>query len=301
VPGSAALGCGGGDAQPAIVAPPPPPKPRNAADIAWDIVHAQVGAMIYVDRIRGRPLAAKIQSLELLHQYLDGTGITLETDVERAFFASPATNRGSESVTVVEHRLANSRLKEDLDLMLSTHRLEGAWLEPAGSIPMARVTARGQTRIMALIDPNFLVFVPEAHAAEVGRFVGTGGFPDPTGPEAVVSRAIDPSRTVRGNRLPPIPATISSGVGSITLTDDGGADIALDGQSQSPEQAVADAAEVTRTVEEATTVKVAIIRLRVFKPVEFYAEGDHVKTKVHMTSGEIDSLFGALSAMMPRQ
>ena len=33
--------------------------------------------MVYVDRIRGRPIAAKIQSLELMHQYLDGTGITL--------------------------------------------------------------------------------------------------------------------------------------------------------------------------------------------------------------------------------
>src|SRR5262249_11113769 len=127
----------------------------------------------------------------------------------------------------------------------------------------------------------------------------TGGFPDPTGPEAVMSRAIDPSHTVRGNRAPPIPPTISSAVSTVVFGDDGGADISIDGQSQSPEQAVADAAEGTRAVEEATTVKVAIIRIRVFKPVAFYAEGDHVKTRVHMTPGEIDTLFGALSAMMP--
>src|SRR5262249_48340860 len=155
----------------------------------WDIVHAQVGAMVYVERMRGRPIAAKIQSLELLHQYLDGTGITPETDVDRAFFAGPAMNRGTESVTVVEHRLSNDRLKADIDMMLSTHRLEGEWLETGGNIPMARVTARGQTRILALIDTHFIVLVPEAHMAEIGRFVGTGGFPDPTGPESVIARA----------------------------------------------------------------------------------------------------------------
>src|SRR6185503_13930355 len=132
------------------------------------------------------------------------------------------------------------------------------------------------------------------------RFAGTGGFQDPTGPEAIVGRAFDPSRTVRGHRLPPIPPTVQSGIASITLTDDGGADVVLDGVSASPDQAVTDAEALSQAVEEATSIKVAFVRIRVFKPVPFTAEGDHVKTKVHLSAGEIDTIFGAASAFMPR-
>src|SRR6185503_3895756 len=129
LPASAAvIGCGGASAPVEAPPPPPPPKPRNAAEIAWEIVHAQVGAMIYADRVRGRPIADKIASLEVFRPYLEGTGLRPEVDVERIFVASPAVNRPEESILVVEHRLANDRVKAAVDLLFATHRIEGAWL-----------------------------------------------------------------------------------------------------------------------------------------------------------------------------
>lgn len=295
--GALASGCGARETP--IEAPAPPPRARNAGEIAWDIVHARVGAMFYVDRIRNRPIAANIQSLGLFSAFLEGTGLHLEADLERAFIAAPATDRGDASIIVAEHRLTNDRVHAVVDMLLAEHRIEGSWINGA-AIPMARLTARGQTKVLALVEPNFVVMIPEEHAVEVSRFIGTGGFPDPTGPEAVSARALEPARTVHLPRVPPFPPTIQSAAATVVLGADGGADIALEAPSQSPEQAAADAAELTRSVDEATSIKVAFVRVRVFKPIPFVAEGDRVKANLHLTSGEIDTLFGALGTMIPR-
>ena len=65
-------------------------------------------------------------------------------------------------------------------------------------------------------------------------------------------------------------------------------------------QASADAAALTQAVDEATSVKVAFVRLRVFRSIPFAAQGAEVSSKVHLSAGEIDTLLGAISAFVPR-
>ena len=296
---SAALGCGAAPLAAPDTALLPPPKARNAATIAWDIVHAKVGALTYVERVRGRPIAAKIQSLDLVRPYLEGTGLDPEKDLDRAFVAAPATDRADEAIVVAQHHLSSDQIRLALQAMIASGRVTGEWL-PGAPVPEARVTARGQTRILAIIDPDILVLLPEAHALEAGRFIGTGGFPEPEGPGAVFARAIDPAESVRGPRVPRVPASISSLQATITLGDDGGAVIALEGPSASPEQAEADALSLTRAVDDATSVRVAFIRVRVFKPIRFFAEAERVKADVRLTAGEIDTLLGAAAAFLPK-
>jgi hypothetical protein len=293
------LGCGAAPVPAPAEVAAAPPKARNAATIAWDIVHAKVGALTYVERVRGRPIAAKIQSLDLFRPYLDGTGLDPENDLDRAFVAAPATDRADESIVVAQHHLSADQIRLALGAMITSGRVTGEWIAGA-PVPEARVTARGRTRILAVIDPDILVLLPEAHALEAGRFVGTGGFPEPEGPGAVFASAIDPASTVRGPRVPAIPASISSLRATLTLADDGGATIAIEGPSASPEQAAADAAALTRSVDDATSVRVAFIRVRVFKPISFFAEAERVKADVHLTAGEIDALLGAAAAFIPR-
>ena len=295
---AAPLGCG--DAMPAAAsAPISPPKERNAAAIAWDIVHARVGALTYVDRVRGRPIAAKIKSLDLLRPYLDGTGLDLERDLDRAFVAAPATDRADESIVVAQHHLSSDQIRLALGAMIASGRISGDWIQGA-SVPEARLTARGRTRILAIIEPDILVLLPESHALEAARFTGTGGFPEPEGPGAVVASALDPATTVRGPHVPAIPASISSLRATVTLADDGGATLALEGPSASPEQAAIDADTLTRAVDDATSIRVAFIRVRIFKPIHFFAEAERVKADVHLTAGEIDTLVGAAVTFIPR-
>jgi hypothetical protein len=295
---AAPLGCGSA-LPPPPDAPVSPPKERNAATIAWDIVHAKVGALTYVERVRGRPIAAKIKSLDLFRPYLDGTGIDPERDLDRAFVAAPATDRADESIVVAQHHLSSDQIRLALGAMITSGRVAGEWIQ-GSSVPEARLTARGQTRILAIIEPDILVLLPESHALEAARFVGTGGFPEPTSPAAVVASAMDPATTVRGPRVPAIPASIRSLGLTLTLADDGGATIAIEGPSASPEQAAIDADTLSRAVDDATSVRVAFIRVRVFKPVHFFAEAERVKTDVHLTAGEIDTLVGAAVTFIPR-
>ncbi|MEP7119752.1 MAG: hypothetical protein ABJE95_02535 [Byssovorax sp.] len=295
---AAVLGCGAAAPAPPEVAAAPP-KERNAATIAWDIVHAKVGALTYVERVRGRPIAARIQSLDLFRPYLEGTGLDPERDLDRAFVAAPATDRGDESIVVAQHHLSSDQIRAALGAMITSGRVAGEWIQGA-SVPEARVTARGQTRILAIIEPDILVLLPEAHALEAGRFINTGGFPEPEGQGAVFASAIDPANSIRGPRIPAIPPSISSLRGIVTLGDDGGATIAIEGPSASPEQAVADAAALSRAVDDATSIRVAFIRVRVFKPIHFIADADKVKTDVHLSAGEIDTLVGAAAAFIPK-
>ncbi len=293
-----ALGCGAASPPPPEVAAPAP-KARNAATIAWDIVHARVGALTYVERVRGRPIAARIQSLDLFRPYLEGTGIDPERDLDRAFVAAPATDRGDESIVVAQHHLSSDKIQAALGAMITSGRVSGEWIQGA-AVPQARVTARGQTRILAIIEPDILVLLPESHALEAGRFIGTGGFPEPEGPGAVFASAIDPASSVRGQRVPAIPASISSLRAIVTLAADGSATIAVEGPSASPEQAIVDAAALSRSVDDATSVRVAFIRVRVFKQIRFFAEAESVKTNVHLSAGEIDTLVGAAAAFIPK-
>lgn len=288
--------CGGAAAPENVEAPAP--KPRNAAEIAQAIVGAKVGALVYVDRTRNHPLGARVAALNVWRSMLEGTGIDPQRDFERAYVAAPSVRAGDKGIVVAQHSLPPERVQKALESLIAKSDPPGRWLEEV-SVPAALVTVRRQTRVVAVVEPSFLVILPEAHARDAGRFVGTGGFPDPAGSEAVVATALEPSRSLKAPHAPRVPETIRSARATITLSPDGGADIAGTGQSESEAQATADAEELTEAVDRATSLKIAIIKIRLFGPVEFRPEGDQVKTDVHLTPGDIDKLFGLLSAVMP--
>jgi hypothetical protein len=293
-----AAACGGPAATTEEVAAPKP-KPRNAADIARAIVGAKVGALVYVDRTRKHPVGAKVAALDLWQPVLEGTGIDPQRDLERAFVASPSVRSGDKTIAVAQHSLPEDRIKSAIDVMIGRSSPPGEWLEGTG-VPAAKVTVREQTRVVAIVDPAFLVILPEANALDAKRFVGTGGFPDPEGPEAVVAFAADPSRSLRAPNAPRIPETISSARATVTLSSDGGADIKAVAQSSSEEQARADAEALTSEIDRATTLKIVFVKVRFFGPIEFKPEGSTAKSDVHLTPGDIDKLMTLLAAVLPK-
>ncbi|WP_129355934.1 hypothetical protein [Sorangium cellulosum] len=294
-----AVACGAAPGKPPDAEAPPPPRPRNAAAIAQSIAGGRVSVLVYADRTRGHPIMARLAALDLWGPVLAGTGLDPERDVERAFITAPRVDAANEAVVVLEHSVPEDRLQAALDTLLSRSDPPGA-RESGLGVPAVRVTIRGHTRVVASVEPTFLVVLPEAKAREARRFVGTGGFPDPTGDEAARAVALDPARTLRAPRAPRVPPTLGALEAAVTLADDGGAVVALDGASASPEQAARDAAALNEEIERATTVRIAIVKLRVVDPIGFFAEGDRVRAKRRVTPGELDKLFGLLSAVLPR-
>jgi hypothetical protein len=293
------ISCGGAAGKTVETGSVEQPKPRNAAAIAQSIVGGKVSLLIYAERTRGHPIMARLAALNLWTPLLEGTGIDPERDLVRAFITAPRVNAGTEAAAVLEHTLTPDRLEAGIQTLMTRSDPPGTPLDGIG-VPAVRVTIRGQELAVARIDPSFLVVLPEAKARDAARFARTGGFPDPTGDEAAVAVALDPATTLKERHAPPVPPTVRSLQAAVTLLQDGSADIAIDGVSTSPEQASRDADELTSAVERATTLRIAVVKLRMFDPVTFSPEGDHVKALRHVPPEELDKLFGLLSAVLPR-
>jgi hypothetical protein len=290
--------CGGTEKPTETAAEAPRPKPKNAREIAQGIVKGRLGALVYVDRVRGHAIAPKIASLDLFRSFLDGTGLDPFRDLERAYVASTGATVKDTAVFVGQHSLGQPMIEAAIDAFIKRSNPPGAWL-PDTRVPSARVTMRGHTRVVSLIEPNFVVILPESLAREAEKFSGTGGFPDPEGQEAVAVTTIDPSHSLRAANAPAIPPTITRGAAKITLRADGGADIQVDGDSTSEAQAADDAAALTEAIDRATSVRVSIIKVRLFQSVPFRAEGSKVKADVHLDAGEIDRLLTLANTFLP--
>jgi hypothetical protein len=285
------------DNTPAVEAPPP--KPKNAVDIARSMVNARVGVMVWADRLHGQPIEMRLHGLNPLRPMLEGTGIDATRDVVAAYIASTGITTNDVAVAIVQHRIDAARLQTGLETVMARSVPRGEWITGA-VVPSARVTVRGQTRVVAVVDPEFFAVLPEGIAGQASRFVGTGGFVDPVGPDVVVATALDPSRSLAATRVPPIPRTIRSVEAHVWLASDGGLDINAVGESTDPPQASADASALTRDIDNATSINLGILKVRLFQQVVFHPEGQQVKTHVHLTPAEIDRLLALADTFMPR-
>src|SRR5262249_9746943 len=141
-----------------------------------------------------------------------------------------------EAVVALEHAMDEPKLRGAIDMLVARSDPPGAWLTDVG-VPAARVSVRGHKRVVAMPARNLLVVLPEALAKEAGKFSGSGGLPDPQGPEAAVATAAMPAQTLKAPRVPTLPDTLREARATLRLSDDGGADIDVEAESTTPEQA----------------------------------------------------------------
>lgn len=294
----ASLGCthSNDKVDPAVA---PPAKPKNAVEIARSIVNARVGVMVWPSRLQGHPIEKRLHGLNPLRPMLEGTGIDATRDVVAAYIAATGITSNDVAVAIVQHKIEATRLQAGLETVMSRSVPQGQWL-PGASVPSARVTVRGQTRVVAVVEPDFLVVLPEGIAGQASRFVGTGGFVDPVGPDFAVATALDPSRSLSAAHAPPIPPTIRSAEAHVWPANDGGLDISTVGESTDPAQAQADAAALTQAIDNATSINLGILKVRMFQQVVFHPEGSQLESHVHLTQAEVDRLATLAETFIPR-
>jgi hypothetical protein len=276
---------------PAVVVEPPPPPPRDAHLRAAEVVGAKITAMVYVERVRGHALAPRIAKMDAWSGVLEGTGIDPLRDLDRAFVAGRNLTDQSGAIAVAQHHVAPETIAVALKGMVEKSGSEGAWLDEY-PFPAARVVVRGRKSVVLAPTDELLVVTSERYAAFVRDWTSSGGLPDPIGTEAVVADVVQPSETLVAPRVPPIPPTISRAHATITFLANGDAEVSIDGESGDPDQAAADAAALTEAIDDATTMKISVIKIRAFDPIVFRADGDHVKADRRVTKQELDSLLG---------
>ena len=304
-----ALGCGAdpGAAPASPEAAARAPRPRNAAALAEQVAGGQVSPLVYWERAKSHPSAPEVLALEPIRAFLDGTGLDPQKDVRRFFVTAPSLEGGHGTVAVADHLVDAPRLRRAMDTLVAKNP-GSAWLEGT-EVPMARITHQGHVRVVALVGPDepdpsedepaFVVILPEDKASAAAAFGASGGFPEPGDDELAIVNARDPHLTLRAPRAPIVPPTVTSVRGVLRPAADGGLDLAITAPSAGPEQAAEDAAVLTRGINDATSIRIAFIKVRFFQAVHLRAEGEIVRGDVHLAPSDLSRLLGFARAAMP--
>jgi hypothetical protein len=300
-------GCGGSDAPPpttpadaTATAPVAAPSARNADALAREAVGAKLGALLYLDKVRNHPLGPRLLDLVSVGMVFDGTDLDPKKQVERMYVAAAGTGNGEAVMVVVEHTADEAQIKKAMEALVKRSGEHGKWLEGA-SVPAAKIRIKDSDSVILAVSKNVLVVTSPKYAKQAESLKGTGGLPDPKGDAALIGTAEDPSESLKGRgRAPKIPPTISSARAEITLKDDGSAVIEVDGISTTPEQAKADAKKLTKEIDNATSMKVSVVRVRLFEPPKFEADNDHVKSRRELSRAELERLLSLAGAAAAR-
>jgi len=278
------------------------PPPADAGKIAISLLPAKVYAMARLDGIANHAAGVRITRMATVDWGLESVGLDPLTDFSAAIVASSGLSNQDSYVVVARTNPPTERRKSAVDTMIARSQPTGRWLDGT-SVPTARVLLRSEEQVVVLAEPDLLVVMSGNLVGKADAFAGPLVLPPHEGPPTIAVRIDDPSNTLRDLGAFPIqiPTTLSWVVLGVDLRPDGGADIQIESQSASPEQANADAATLTQAVDDATSVKVSIVRVRMFRPVVFRAEGDRVKTNVTLSAAEVDMLLSFAEAQWPRQ
>jgi hypothetical protein len=270
-------------------------RPKNAHVIAREIVGGKVGALVFVDRARGNPTATKFLQLGAVKDLLDGTSFDPMRDIERAYGTGPSVS-DRRGVVFAEHTLTPERVAAAVQDMVRKSDTPAVVIQ-GGPEWRVRVSKKNQPGTVAFIPPRFVVIVPPDLENQIDRFENTGGLPGPTGSEVAKLFAIDPSTSLRAKGVPPVPPSISSLDADVLLRSDGG--VTIDGTGQStPDRASQDAAELTKNIDDATSIGFGLFRIRAFRPIVFSPSGDHIVTHHELSAGEVDTLMTLAAAFV---
>lgn len=298
--GSLGLGCGAAtrDVADGQAAPAEPPKAKNAHQIAQSLVGGKVSGLVFVDRVRGHAVGRKLLNLGPARELLEGTNVDPLQDLERVFLTGPSAH-DARVVLFAEHTIAEQRLPLVVQDLVRKSEPPGQIL-PEHPFPAVRVQKKRFSGVVAFLPPRFVVAVPEDLVGQLGAFASTGGLPDPTGPEAAQIEALDPHRTLRARGAPRVPESISAAHAAIVLNRSGGVTVSAIGQSTGPEQAPKDARDLTEAVDDATSVKLGIVKIRAFRPVVFSPQGDKVVSKLDLSQTEVEQLLSLANAFLDK-
>ncbi len=270
--------------------------PRDAHTRAANVVGARVTLIVFMDRVRVHPLAPQLAGLDVVAEAFEGTDIDPIKDVDRAVMAAKTARSQEDAIAVAEHHVAPDRLKVAMTQMVARSGGQGRWLTDYDFPTVAVMVRERQTVVMA-VTPKLLVVTSPKHAKKAASLRQSGGVPDPVNAAAIVADAHQPASSLKARGVPPVPKTVNHLYADLTLRDDGGADLVIDGKSTSPAQARADATQLTADVEKASTVNIAFFKIKAFEPIVFKPDGDMVFARRRITQKELNTLL-SLAAMM---
>ncbi|HZO15043.1 MAG TPA: hypothetical protein VFB62_17325 [Polyangiaceae bacterium] len=286
-----------------VVEPKAPAQPRDALEVAYDIVRTRlpdsagrVWALFHVHAAHGTGIAYACRAIYGTGYLLDALGIEPE-ELERVFtLSTDATSYSStlEAVHIFEHRLSPERAEAAFDAAVETLS-NGGRIEGLG-FSAAEVMVGTAERLLAAPTPRIIASLPSGEVVGAIQLVGTGGLPRRREREAMVFGVTNPQNGALGFS---VPATISRADAVITLNGAADARVLFTAVSTDPQQAEIDAQWITDHVNDALTIDLEIAELRVLGPYLFRAEKNRVVSELAVSRDEAEWVVAMARTFMP--
>jgi hypothetical protein len=256
---------------------------RDAAEIARRIVDARVSGTYRSAGARSSAAARLGRSVYGIGYLLDAAGLDVQSDVDCIYAAAPTVD-SYEAAHVIEHSIDDVRMRQAFDAVLEASTRPAELYHDLG-FPAADIRLGGHDRFVALPAPGLLVQLPPGEVLGAIQFVGSGGMPPPEGKEVVVLFGEEPALTVPSLPWPPSlrQATIVAEADKL-----GGARVTFEAESSDAAQAAIDAENMTRDAEDATTIDLWFVKLRVLGPFLFRSAGARVRGEIRLNRDELE-------------
>jgi hypothetical protein len=253
-----------------------------------------VSLILYPERMRSHPLIAHfgpvLGKIPQWQAFFQGTGIDPIQDTDRIMVAGPQFRDSSRIVAVVRYRVPDAKVRQALSAIVDHSK--GQWLD--AGVPAAKAFAERADRIFVVPAPNILVVAPPDGLEQALR---VRSIPAGDRTQAFVLYIRTPRNALHGLPID-IPQALDGLRFAVSLTPDGGADLHIDVKDRDAAAATADARQLTDDVEKLAVINIFFHQERLFGPVTFRAEADHIRADTHLTQDQLKLILSHIATQI---
>ena len=253
-----------------------------------------VSAFIYSERIRRHSLAAHFTPTLTRHpqwnSFFAGTGLDPVQDLDRIWLAGPQFRETSKVVAVLRYRVPEAKVRAAMGAVVQRSGANGGWLD--AGVPAAKGMADRASRIFVMPAPNMLVVVPPDGLEQALRVRSIPG----GGRNELFVLYLRSARNGLAGMPITVPETLDNLRFSIESASDGGVNLRIDVHDRDSGAVAEHARKITEDIEKLAFISVAFTQFRLFDPVTFYADGDHIRAETHMNERQLRTALSAIAA-----
>lgn len=261
--------------------------------------NANVRLIIDTEKLRSHPLGPRVGSLlSRVHQWRDFMGpaaLDPVRDIDRVLIVGPQLRRTGDVVAVIQHHLGKEQMHSAIDGLVQRDRAGGEWL-PDTKVPVARASADRAERYFVLPSERVVVVTPKS-ALEAAQKLGRARLPALPGSQVATAYLATPHRAFIGMPVR-VPQSILWARARVVPLENGGAQVDVEAEDASPEQAAASAVELERQISAATQLDLGVFGAllgarptRFVERIQFRAEGKKITGELVLTQKQILSIF----------
>jgi hypothetical protein len=260
----------------------------DPAKIAGKEPNVQV--LISGERIREHELGAWfgriLTAIPEWRTFFEGTTIDPIRDLDHLLIAGPQLRDSRKAVAVMDYNVAETEIRKAIDAIVARSNPKGEWLKDT-PIPAARATAHKGERIFAYVPGRrLLVVLPPEAKGQLKAFKSNKGF-NKASASGIMIHMVTPSRAFRGLPIE-IPESFKWMRLNVIPGKDGGAEVVIEMQDESPEAAVEHGGKLSDTIERFRLIDVlGLTKAEIIGRPEFTIEGAIIRARAPVSKKQL--------------